>query len=246
MRHPVEIAGCDGYPAPMELAFLGTGAAFSLERHNGAVCVDRRLLLDAGAPLLPHLGRLGIDAGGIDAIFLTHFHGDHLAGLIPYLCYRAFGTEPRPLTVVGPGGVGERVGRLLDAAWGSADWQEIQAAFPLRFQEAGKRGEAVGVAYETVPLEHGKVPGMGYRLRLGGRVLAYAGDTRATPALDRLVQGADVAITEATGPGEVHSHTSFEQAAELVARHPTTRFFLNHVFSGDPPGAAHDLEVVQL
>lgn len=230
----------------MELAFLGTGAAFSLERYNGAVCVDRRYLLDAGAPLLPHLGRLGIDPGSIDAIFLTHFHGDHLAGLIPYLCFRAFGSAPRALTIVGPEGVEDRVGRLLDAAWGSADWQEIRTAFPLCFQEAGAQGEAAGVAYETVPLEHGKVPGMGYRLSLGGRVLVYAGDTRATPALDRLVEGADIAITEATGPGSVNSHTSFEEAAGLMARHPTTRFFLNHVFSGDPPGAARDLEVVEL
>lgn len=230
----------------MELAFLGTGAAFSLERYNGAVCVDRRYLLDAGAPLLPHLGRLGIDPGAIEAIFLTHFHGDHLAGLIPYLCYRAFAPAPRPLTIVGPEGVEDRVGRLLEAAWGSADWEEIRGAFPLTFQEAGPRGEAAGLAYETVALEHGKVPGMGYRFHLGGRVLVYAGDTRATPALDRLVDGADVAITEATNPGEVQSHTSFEQAAELIERHPTTRFFLNHVFSGDPPGAAHDLEVVEL
>jgi ribonuclease BN (tRNA processing enzyme) len=230
----------------MELAFLGTGAAFSLERYNGAVCVDRRYLLDAGAPLLPHLGRLGIDPGGIDAVFLTHFHGDHLAGLIPYLCYRAFAHEPRPLTIVGPRGVEDRVDRLLDAAWGSADWQEMRAAFALGFQEAGDHGEAAGVPYATVPLEHGKVPGMGYRFRLGGRLLAYAGDTRATPALDRLVAGADVAITEATGPGAIHSHTSFEEAAALIDRHPGTRFFLNHVFSGDPPRAAHDLQVVQL
>ncbi len=230
----------------MELAFLGTGAAFSLERYNGSVCVDRRYLLDAGAPLLPHLGRLGIDPAGIDVIFLTHFHGDHLAGLIPYLCFRAFAPRRRPLTIVGPDAVEDRVGRLLEAAWGKEDWQEIREAFPLSFQEAGTGGEACGVAYETVPLEHGKVPGMGYRLHLPERVLAYAGDTRATPALDRLVEGADVAITEATEPGEVHSHTSFEEAAELIARHPSTRFFLNHVFSGDPPGAAHDLEVVEL
>jgi len=230
----------------MELAFLGTGAAFSLERYNGAVCVDRRYLLDAGAPLLPHLGRLGIDPGGIEVIFLTHFHGDHLAGLIPYLCFRAFAAGGRPLTIVGPQGVEDRVDRLLDAAWGSADWQEMRANFPLRYREAGARGEVAGVAYETVPLEHGKVPGMGYRLQIGDRLLVYAGDTRATPALDRLVEGADVAITEATGPGEVHSHTSFEEAAALISRHPSTRFFLNHIFSGDPHGGAHDLQVVEL
>ncbi|MGH7920563.1 MAG: MBL fold metallo-hydrolase [Candidatus Dormibacteraceae bacterium] len=228
----------------MQLAFLGTGAAFALERYNGAVCVDRRLLLDAGAPLLPHLHRVGIDPAGIEVCFLTHFHGDHLAGLIPYLCFRSF--EPtRPLTIVGPPGVEERVGRLLEAAWGS-EWTEMRAAFPLTFHEAGPSGEVGGVGYETVALEHGAVPGMGYRLHLHGRVLAYAGDTRATPALDRLVAGADVAITEATSPGKAQVHTSFEEAAALVERHPTTRFFLNHIFAGAPPHAARDLQVVEV
>ena len=54
----------------MKLAFLGSGAAFSLERYNGAVVVEDRFLLDAGAPLLPHMHRLGIDPGGIAAVLL--------------------------------------------------------------------------------------------------------------------------------------------------------------------------------
>jgi ribonuclease BN (tRNA processing enzyme) len=169
LRHPT-----------MELAFLGTGAAFSLERYNGAVCVDRRLLLDAGAPLLPHLHRLDIDPTGIRVCFLTHFHGDHLAGLIPYLCFRAHAGGGTPLTIIGPAGVEERVDRLLDAAWGS-EWASMRSAFPLDFVEAGGGGRVAGIAFETVPLEHGIVPGMGYRLELEGRVLAYAGDTRARP-----------------------------------------------------------------
>src|SRR2546421_2898387 len=44
----------------------------------------RSLLLDAGAPLLPHMHRLGIDPGAIEAVFLTHFHGDHVLGLPPF------------------------------------------------------------------------------------------------------------------------------------------------------------------
>ena len=236
----------------MELAFLGTGAAFSPERYNGAVAVDRRLLLDAGAPLVPHLHRAGIDEAAIEAIFISHFHGDHVAGLIPYLCSWAFAPEAarrRGLTIVGPTTLGEdietRVERLLRAAWGAA-WEAMRAAFALRYETAGSSGEVAGVRYETVALEHGDIPGMGYRLRIGDQLLAYAGDTRATPALDRLVDGADVAITEATAPGAEGGHTTWAEAAALAERHPSTRFFFNHVFAGAPPGAASDLQVVRL
>ena len=226
----------------MKIAFLGTGSAFSLERYNGAVVVDGRLLLDGGAPLLPHMHRLGIDPGRIEALFLTHFHGDHVLGLPTFLLYRAF-VHSGPLVVVGPPGVEERLERLLHLAWGD-EWPGFRASIGLSYQEAGASGEVAGVRYETVKLEHGEQDCRGYRLHMDGRILAYAGDTTATPPLDELVRGASVAITEATGPDGGGVHTSWDQAQALAARHPGTRFLFNHVYSGTTPGAAEDLAVV--
>jgi len=228
----------------MRLAFLGTGSAFSLERYNGAVVVDGRLLLDAGAPLLPHMHRLGIDPGAIEAIFLTHFHGDHILGLPPFMFYR--GVQPTlPLTLVGPPGVGNKIACLLKLAWGD-DWTEHARSMDLSYQEAGSTGQAGGVYYETVKLDHADLDCRGYRLHLDGRVLAYAGDTTATPPLDELVRDADVAITEATGPGRIDVHTSWEEAQALAARHPGTRFLFNHLFAGTTPGAVEDLTTVDI
>ena len=65
------------------------------------MCVDGRLLLDAGAPLLTHLHRLGIDPGGIETIFLTHFHADHTLGLAPFVLHRLF-RDKRPFTAPYP------------------------------------------------------------------------------------------------------------------------------------------------
>ena len=206
----------------MKIAFLGTGSAFSLERYNGAVVVDERLLLDAGAPLLPHMHRLGIDPGGIEALFLTHFHGDHVLGLPTFVLYRAF-VPSRPLFVVGPPGVEERMESLFGLAWGNG-WPEYRERIDLTYREAGAAGEAAGVPYETVKLVHGDMDCRGYRLHLDGRVLAYAGDTTASPPLDELVRGADVAITEATGPDSAGVHTSWDEAQALATRHPQTRF----------------------
>lgn len=228
----------------MRLAFLGTGSAFSLERYNGAVVVDGRILLDAGAPLLRHMHRVGIDPHGIEVIFLSHFHGDHVLGLPTYFLYRGLRSD-RPLLVVGPPGVNERLEKLCGLVWGE-DWAEFRDRIELRFQEAGPSGEAAGVRYETVRLDHGTQDCRGYRLHLEGRVLAYAGDTTVTPPLDELVDGADVVITEATSPQPSSVHTSWEEAADLAARHPGTRFLFNHVFAGRPPMAVEDLQVLDV
>ncbi len=229
----------------MRLAFLGTGAAFSGERYNGAVVVDGRVLLDGGAPLLPHMRRTGVDPGAIDVCFLSHFHGDHLLGLPPFILHRVF-VAPRPLTFVGPPGVGERVESLFRFAWGE-EWDAMfKTRVEISYREAGAAGEVAGIAYETVALDHGATGCTGYRLRIGGRLLAYSGDTEPTPPLDALVQGAEVAIVEATGPGQVPTHTGWEQALALRARHPQTRFFFNHVYQGELDGAASDLLVVDV
>jgi ribonuclease BN (tRNA processing enzyme) len=229
----------------LKLAFLGTGSAFSLERYNGAVVVDGRLLLDAGAPLLPHMHRLDIDPGAIEAVFLTHFHADHVLGLPTYLLHRAFLTPNRPLALVSPPGGGERLEQLFSLAWGD-EWPSFRQLSGLSYVDAEPSGVAAGVHYDAVKLDHGRMECRGYRLHLDGKVLAYAGDTVASAPLDRLVEGADVAITEATSPTFSPVHTSWEEAQELAARHPGTRFVFNHVHAGSLPGAASDLEVVDV
>ena len=85
-----------------------------------------------------------------------------------------------------------------------------------------------------------------YRIHIGGKVVAYSGDTEPTAPLDKLVDGADVAIVEATGPGDIFSHMSWENAAKLRKRHPETRFFFNHVYSGTTAGAVKDLQVIEV
>ena len=207
--------------------------------------VDGRVLLDGGAPLLPHMHRLGVDPGDIEVVFLTHFHGDHTLGLPPFVLHRVF-VDRRPLTFVGPSGVEEHLEKLWEVSWGP-DWKRVmRPQFKVRYVTAKASGTVVGVKYETVRLDHGTMGSTGYRIHVNGKVVAYSGDTEPTAPLDKLVDNADVAIVEATGPGDVFSHMSWESARKLRRRHPSTRFFFNHVYSGTVTGAVKDLEVVEV
>jgi ribonuclease Z len=229
----------------MRLAFLGTGAAFSPERYNGAVVVNGRILLDGGAPLLPHMHRCGVDPGAIDAVFLTHFHGDHTLGLPPFVLHRIF-VDQRPITFVGPEGIEARLESLFEVSWGQ-DWQlAMRHRFQVAYQVAQPSGSVAGYKYQSIKLDHGTSGSVGYRIRVDDLILAYSGDTEATAPLDKLVDGTDVAIVEATGPGDVFSHMSWEAAADLKARHPKTRFLFNHLYSGTVDGAVTDLQVVEI
>ena len=207
--------------------------------------VDGRLLLDGGAPLLPHMHRCGVDPGAIDAVFLTHFHGDHMLGLPPFVLYRIF-VDQRPLTLIGPEGVEEKMETLFEVSWG-ADWKSVmRPRFNVTYENALAAGSAAGYMYQTIRLDHGTSGSNGYRIKVGGRLIAYSGDTEPTQPLDDLVEGADVAIVEATGPGDVFSHMSWEAADKLRQRHPKTRFMFNHLYAGTVEGAVTDLQVVDV
>jgi ribonuclease BN (tRNA processing enzyme) len=209
------------------------------------VVVDGRVLLDGGAPLLPHMHRLGVDPGAIEVVFLTHFHGDHTLGLPPFVLHRVF-VDRRPLTFVGPAGTAEFLERLWEVSWGP-DWKRVmKPQFKARYVDAKASGTVAGVRYQTVKLDHGTMGSNGYRIHIDGKVVAYSGDTEPTAPLEKLVDGADVAIVEATGPGDVFSHMSWENAARLRKRHPDTRFLFNHVYSGTTTGAVKDLQVIEV
>jgi ribonuclease BN (tRNA processing enzyme) len=69
----------------MQLQFVGCGDALgSGGRFNTCFHVTGgrvNFLIDCGASSLPALKRLGIARDAIDLILITHFHGDHFAGL---------------------------------------------------------------------------------------------------------------------------------------------------------------------
>ena len=151
----------------------------------------------------------------------------------------------RPLLLVGPPGVEARLEQLFGLAWGD-EWPAFRESAALTYHEAQQAGTAAGVRYEAVKLDHGRMDCRGYRVRLDGRLLAYAGDTTVSSPLDDLVRGADIAITEATAPISSAVHTSWDEAHELAARHPATRFIFNHLHGDSTSGSAADFDVIDV
>src|SRR5271163_1069481 len=103
----------------MQLRFVGCGDAFgSGGRFNTCFHVTGEgvnFLIDCGASALPALKRLDIARENIDLILITHFHGDHFAGLPFFLLDAQFTRRTRPLVIAGPEGIEMRLIQVMEA-----------------------------------------------------------------------------------------------------------------------------------
>lgn len=76
----------------MKIKFLGTGAAFCLKNYNSNALViknDKKLLIDAGTDIRFSLYESDYSYKDIDAIYITHFHSDHIGGL-EYIAFKSY------------------------------------------------------------------------------------------------------------------------------------------------------------
>src|SRR5262247_672514 len=91
----------------VSVRFVGSGDAFgSGERFQTCILVDTpgtRFAIDFGTSSLIALAQQGIAHTSIDAMLLTHLHGDHCGG-VPFLLVDAMlaSKRARPLVVAGP------------------------------------------------------------------------------------------------------------------------------------------------
>jgi ribonuclease BN (tRNA processing enzyme) len=181
--------------------FIGSGDSFaSGGRFQTCILVEAdgyRFLIDCGATSLVALKRSGVDPGSIDAVLLTHFHGDHCGG-VPYLILDGqFTRRERPLAIAGPPGVRERMTAVFEAALPTSS--RTQQRFAVSYLELGVEATRIGlVDVVALPVAHlPETAPHGLRIRVNGHVLAYTGDTDWCDALPRLADGADLFIAEA-------------------------------------------------
>jgi ribonuclease Z len=146
---------------------LGTGSAIPT-RHRGlsgtAVWRAGRLyLFDCGEGTQFRLIAAGLNRARLDAVFVTHFHGDHLYGLPGLITTLALFDRTHPLTVVGPAGI-ERVvtalpGLARDGLPFEIRWVELEEGFARAVVF-----ETAELTVEARPLDH-RVFTAGYRLQ---------------------------------------------------------------------------------
>ena len=238
----------DRDPGRVRVSFAGSGDAFGSGGRLQA-CIHLRaghhppVLLDCGATSAVALKRQALDLNEIAAVVVSHRHVDHFGGLPHLILDGQFNRRTTPLTVAGPPGTSQWLTEAMEMMFPGSS--TVRRRFPVEVVELVPRGRPTAVGAATVrawPVRHGMAGGpcLGLRLELGGRTVAYTGDTAWTDTLIDLAAGSDLFIAEAYVWGKpVPYHLGH---ADLVAhRHQLTsrRTILTHM-SDDMLAHAHE------
>jgi ribonuclease BN (tRNA processing enzyme) len=219
--------------ANIRVKIIGSGDAFgSGGRLNTCFYLQlpqANLLIDCGATVLPGLKKQGIDVEQIDAIIISHFHGDHYGG-IPFLLVEAAVTgRKKPLHIITPKDGKARIAALLELLYPGIKalelldivFLEYTAREPLQTEHFSLT--AFPVIHSEASLPHG------LRISIGNKIISYSGDTSWTAELVPLSAGADLFICECNFfSTQVKGHMNYLDLETKLDKLSYKRILLTH------------------
>jgi ribonuclease BN (tRNA processing enzyme) len=177
---------------------FGSGGRFQACIHLRHAGPDAPVLLDCGATSLTALRRCGLDPGEVGAVFVSHLHGDHFAGLPFLILDGQFSRRVSPLVVIGPAGTRQRLTMAMECLFPGSSRARRRFEVEVAELRPGSPAQVAGVRAQAWEASHPSgAPALILRLALGGKVITYTGDTAWTPAIAAAAAGADLLIAEA-------------------------------------------------
>ncbi len=207
-----------------------SGSAYWLETSGGTI------LLDCSAAAIHRMAAEGCDWANLDAIWLSHFHLDHIGGLGPFL----FGTRhapemqsrKKPLKIFGAKGLLQLL-KSFDAA---NNYKLFEQPFPVEVREVEPLEK-----FEILPATQAatiKTPHTDESLAIHisdehGKTLVYSSDTGFTKSLGAFARNVDLFVLECSffkdKPAE--KHLELAEAMFLVRYAKPKRAMLTHFYA---------------
>lgn len=248
-------AACEGSFA---VEALGSGGPLADDaRASSSYLVWRngeaRALVDAGGGAFLRFAEAGAKFETLDAILISHFHADHVSDLPAIFKSGSFSERTKPVTIAGPSGnayfpgLGGFLKALFDKDAGAfrylSQFLTGEGGAPaLKEVEIDAGGESLSSVFddgdmrvEAVPVNHGDVPALAFRVSAEGKAVVFAGDQSVlSDAFDEALEAsapalliAHHAISEAPGqPRGLHRAPS--SIGDMAASLGAERLALSH------------------
>lgn len=245
----------------IRVLLCGTSSPLPLKQAAKActliVAGGKLFVVDTGPESSENLALWRVPTPRIEAVFLTHFHSDHIGELGELNMQGWAQGRRRPLKIYGPTGLDEVVAGFnaaysFDRTYRNAHHSHgqgllpmdaaVMVAFPAEFVKPGDvpsgRTQVIynsgGVVVTAIETDHRPVsPAFSYRFDYKGRSVVITGDTVLNNGLANAARGADVLVSEAQAH---HLQNIMAEEADAVGQdtlasvlRDTSRYHINPV-----------------
>lgn len=217
------------------ITVIGSGNAFHYSGRAHACYLlepdqNSRVILDSGASSLFRFRQMNYNLDSIDGCLITHFHGDHIAGL-PFLLLdqKYIQNRQRPFLIAGPSGIQTQVESLLELMY-----PNIEIDYQIIYTEINPDSSIdtfCNMKVEAFPINH-KEESLGYRMTgPSGKTLFFSGDTACDEALKDAMGSSDLAIVELSlFEKSKAAHVSLEEVQEVRKTWNAKRVMYTHIY----------------
>jgi ribonuclease BN (tRNA processing enzyme) len=244
----------------VSVTFVGCGDAFGAGGRFQTCFLVRspnfNFVIDFGASSLISLNQLGIDHNIIDAIVLTHIHGDHCGG-VPFMLVDAMlgARRDKPLIIAGPRDTKARLQEVNEALF--PGMQVMTPKFPLEYIEMDVMKPCTVGALTVTPfpaIHTGETNPTSVRCEIADKIISYTGDSAWNKHMPALGKNVDLLIAECYFHAKpVPMHLNYPDIKEHWDEFGAKRIILTHMsremlpMADDiPEETAHDHMVVEL
>lgn len=210
-----------------------------------------RVLIDMGPGSLLRFEQSGAQVEDLEAILLSHLHVDHV-GDLPGLIKASFFTERKvDLPLYGPGGNDRMPGTrafvesLFNKKDGAfrylGDYLTGEGSYRLLAHDVPAQGKAANTVIDdarfritAVPVQHGPIPALAWRVDIAGRAIVISGDMNGgNHTLETLAAGADLlvahhAVPEGAQGVERQLHMPPSVIGQIAAKARVKQLVLSH------------------
>jgi phosphoribosyl 1,2-cyclic phosphate phosphodiesterase len=228
----------------MKMTFLGTGTSIGVPVIGCACAVCRSpdpknrrrrssVHVEAGGLHIqidtpPDFRDQVLDHGvtRVDVLLITHAHADHIFGFDDLRCFNTI--KGGVIPVYGSAITLDEIGRLFPYALRPAPEGMFRPQVTLN--EVSGPFDLGSVKVTPVPVHHGGVDMIGFRLDADGRSLGYVPDCLSmTHAASEAFKGVDVMVLDALRHRPHASHSHVKSSLAMLLRIGAKRSYLTHM-----------------
>lgn len=194
----------------------------------------KRILLDIGHGSVVRLVEQGIDMQSIDMLFVSHFHTDHFADMLPLIHARWIddihhsGRENRPITIVGPKTIKKRWLNLREIFW-----PEPEEHYSIKFKEGPRKFSLDDIGIEIFEVRHVDwFQSVGIKISFQGKTFVYTGDIgsrHSVEDLGRIIENVNLLLIEGGSVKPAPNHFTVDQIVEIVDRSDVEKTIITHL-----------------